>query len=1466
MTTRAIAYVASAVCLLCSTLNAQQITRLDIRSTSVVRRTPAGERQILHAIVSSASELAGVKIRVGSSAGKAPLVLSLEGLRKGENAQFLEIPVVRKSGSALVELVLNDTVLCSQKARLTPPRRRKVYDVQVSHHDLGYADYYHFMRRDVREMGIEMALEYCRRTDAWERPARFHWTVETSEPMTRFISSQPPRVVQELASRIREGRIELGGLHSTVYTEMMGYELMARLFYTPNRHIVDLLGVPPRRTALIDDVVGFTRTLSLFLKEADVPYFYHGYNETIEGLYPASANPVFYWGANDGDRNHRPLFRSFPYYSPDRLTKHDLPEIVKLLEKYDADPRWTYDCLIAEDSYDFSLPRFENVEGIRKWNQEYSNPLLVSGTFTMFFDDVVHQADTSAIPVYDEDAPDAWADQDGSDARLQAGARQLNYELPTIEKLSTLAFASGGKGYPWKEIWQSYHKLLTYHEHTDGAFSEEDILPIPLQKDTKAANANYYQCEQVMHKGLVKEARMFADAAREHAVGQFAHLISAAHESTLVVFNPLSFARSDIAVIAAPPAGSWIVIDNASGKAVPSQRLPDGRLIFAAGGVPSMGYRTYRLIAGRALPGGGPSPSVRGGILENEFYRLAIDSVTGALSSLFDRRRGLELVDRNAPYRLNEYIYQRIEDPVSRVPVTHHPCMVSCTSFQGALAAGITTNVSATGCASVEQTTMLYANSDRIDVVVRLDKSPSGRLLKQTSTENKEALFYALPFDVPGFTIRHELAGGVVEPLAHQFRGSTSNFFAVQHFTDIANGRYGVTLSTVDAPLLEYGTPRPALWNAPNDAESIIRKPDRSHVYLYLMNNMFFTNIPISQPGEATFRWSIRSHDGDWRDGKASRFGWETSHPLEVFMIGRNPGGALPDGSHSFLSVDKENVLCTTVKPAEANGEGLILRFFELAGRRSDVRARVNFSAGRLKAEETNLVEADRHIPLAVAGNNEIRFSVRPFGVKTIRLLPVERRPIRPPAHLGARALSDREVLLSWDGSAEDGTSFYRVYRGTTPGFTPAPINCVAAVTSPPYTDGPVLNHGGWLDNRPEPGTTYYYRVEAVGHDNTRGPASGPVEVKTLLSSERNSVPKKVLGLEATDVSPVSDFNYICLLFYTNTESDVTRYRVYRGENSGFRADSASLLAEIDATQKFRHVTPHGFASVTRELREYSMIVYPDESARPNRQYYYRVCAVDEADQAGELSDEVAARSDVHRIRFEGSTVFYDSAAVDIRPVLDDGGRIRYTLGDGEVTAASPLYTGPFTLREPATVRAALFPPDPSAPAIRGEAVYRRSLYPPPRYLQPYSEKWPGEGVLTLVDGRRGSTFSDGRFQGFEFNDMDVVVSLGGAKDVQGMSVTMLQDIGSWIFFPVSVEFSVSSDGTRFENVGQITTVNEHERMSGSYAKEYAVSFENRRAGFVRVHARNVGMCPPWHIGYFYKGKAWLFTDEIVVR
>jgi len=194
------------------------------------------------------------------------------------------------------------------------------------------------------------------------------------------------------------------------------------------------------------------------------------------------------------------------------------------------------------------------------------------------------------------------------------------------------------------------------------------------------------------------------------------------------------------------------------------------------------------------------------------------------------------------------------------------------------------------------------------------------------------------------------------------------------------------------------------------------------------------------------------------------------------------------------------------------------------------------------------------------------------------------------------------------------------------------------------------------------------------------------------------------------------------------------------------------------------------------------------------------------------------------------------------------------------------LYSGPFTITKPVTIKAALLYRGKDIAPVTGEAHYMRSLFPPPKYLQPYSDKWPGQGPLNMVDGKRGAAYFDTYFQGFEFNDMDIVIDLGGKKPVHEVRVTMLQNTGVWIFLPERVEFFISHDGANFEKVGDLQTVNENDRKEGTFLKDYAINLDQKSANFVRVRAKNIGMCPPWHVGFEYHGKAWLFADEVVIR
>ena len=96
------------------------------------------------------------------------------------------------------------------------------------------------------------------------------------------------------------------------------------------------------------------------------------------------------------------------------------------------------------------------------------------------------------------------------------------------------------------------------------------------------------------------------------------------------------------------------------------------------------------------------------------------------------------------------------------------------------------------------------------------------------------------------------------------------------------------------------------------------------------------------------------------------------------------------------MTVDQPNVVCTTIKPAEANGRGIVLRFVETQGKPTTASFQASFFGRHDKAIETNLLEEDRK-PLTIDTDGKVAFTLQPFGVKTIRLVSKPSRfPRRP--------------------------------------------------------------------------------------------------------------------------------------------------------------------------------------------------------------------------------------------------------------------------------------------------------------------------------------------------------------------------------------------------------------------------------------------------------------------------------------
>jgi len=147
----------------------------------------------------------------------------------------------------------------------------------------------------------------------------------------------------------------------------------------------------------------------------------------------------------------------------------------------------------------------------------------------------------------------------------------------------------------------------------------------------------------------------------------------------------------------------------------------------------------------------------------------------------------------------------------------------------------------------------------------------------------------------------------------------------------------------------------------------------------------------------------------------------------------------------------------------------------------------------------------------------------------------------------------------------------------------------------------------------------------------------------------------------------------------------------------------------------------------------------------------------------------------------------------------------------------------------------------------------------------PCSPKYEAGGKYALVDGIMGSTnHRDGCWQGYEGADLEAVIDMESEITVKSIATHFLQNIGSWIFLPKEIQYFLSMDGTDYKSLPEITHNTEMADRKNIIVKNFTVECPETTARFIKIIAKNIGVCPAWHPGA--GGKAWLFVDEFAVN
>ena len=151
-------------------------------------------------------------------------------------------------------------------------------------------------------------------------------------------------------------------------------------------------------------------------------------------------------------------------------------------------------------------------------------------------------------------------------------------------------------------------------------------------------------------------------------------------------------------------------------------------------------------------------------------------------------------------------------------------------------------------------------------------------------------------------------------------------------------------------------------------------------------------------------------------------------------------------------------------------------------------------------------------------------------------------------------------------------------------------------------------------------------------------------------------------------------------------------------------------------------------------------------------------------------------------------------------------------------------------------------------------------------YLTQPAPQYTENGPEGMVDNIFASTnYRIGGWQGWQ-EDMVAVVELDQEQTVRYVALNCLENMRSWIFFPINVKMETSLDGKTWKTFGEVSTTQfptEHYRQEESVTHTFCADGATR-AKYVKITATNFGALPDWHVSAGQQ--AWLFADEIIIK
>ena len=833
--------------------------------------------------------------------GAAPVALQL---KPGGVTHELLLPAVQHDEPLAVTLKVAGQLIAQTNFVRHPVRQFTVYLLPHSHHDLGYTALQpEIQAKQMSNLVTAVALAKATQTNA--PGARYRWNAEVLWSLDDLERTQPAQA-KEVFAAIREGWIEPQALYDNLLTGLATpEELLRHLRYAKLVEAQTGVGI---QCAMISDVPGLTWGTASALVAGGVRYMSDGVNycDRIGSALVAWQDKPFWWEPASG-RGRVLVWTPYLGYAASHLwgvltAPKAQQRLLDRLRELD-EQKYPYDIVQMRWSGfgDNAVPDPTLVDAVLAWNAKYVWPRLQIATAGEMFRTFEHRYGDQ-LPVYRGDFTPYWEDGAGSTARETALNRNAAERLVQAEMVFALAPEAQ---FPSSEFRSAWRNVLMYTEHTWGAHCS-------VSKPDSDFTKGQWKIKQAF--------ALDADAQSQKLLTKAAAARGAISNCAVDIFNTANWPRTDVVIIPKKLFADGDYVVDAAGRAAPSQRLASGELALLVENLPPFSARRY--FVGPAAGENRGAASAGATSLTNEFLTVQLDPKTGAVCDLRFKGHAENLVDAASGTALNDYFYLPGAD-LKNLQRNGAPRITVVDA--GPLVATVRIESDAPGCKQLVREVRVVSGQPRVEFVNRLDK---------LAVREVEGAHIGFGFRVPEGQVRLDTQFSVTRPELDQIPGANKNWFSVSRWADVSNNKLGVTLATLDTPLLEVGgitanAPR----HQPEPWKPWLQKigPTQT-LYSWILNNHWHTNYKADQDGWLEFRYAVQPHLGGFDALAAARFGVERCQPLIVSYYSGSTPASVPR-----LTIEPNTVIVSAFKPAD-DGRGWIVRLYGASGRDEKVR------------------------------------------------------------------------------------------------------------------------------------------------------------------------------------------------------------------------------------------------------------------------------------------------------------------------------------------------------------------------------------------------------------------------------------------------------------------------------------------------------------------------------------------------